>query len=78
MERERRRRADGIIFYNEFSHRASALNGAHGNAHPLGGSCGNYSERAGMVNIGLDGIMAIGAWWAFWWDMKQEVPGREF
>ena len=34
-----------------------------------------YSERAGMVNIGLDGIMAIGA---FWWDMKQEVPGREF
>ena len=38
-----------------------------------------YSERAGMVKYRSGrhyGHLVL--WWAFWWDMKQEVPGREF
>ena len=37
-----------------------------------------YSERAGMVNIGLDGIMAIGALVGFLVGYETGVPGRDF
>ena len=62
MERERRRRADGITFFT-MNFLTELLLSTVRMATPilLVALAETYSERAGMVNIGLDGIMAIGA-----------------
>lgn len=61
MERERRRRADGIIFTMNFLTELLLSTVRMATPILLVALAETYSERAGMVNIGLDGIMAIGA-----------------
>lgn len=61
MERERRRRSDGIIFTMNFLTELLLSTVRMATPILLVALAETYSERAGMVNIGLDGIMAIGA-----------------
>lgn len=57
---------------------AGAVNAAVALAVPIGlaGLGGLWSERAGVVNIGLEGMMILGTWAGAWGRSTSPTPGR--